>query len=197
MGWRDTGVAGWHDEPAQHAPAWRGCRLRNHPHADRPSRLSQGPPADGLLRRRPRTCGLLVGPGQPGRKCAKRCAIAIWRSSRRTPATRLPKRPPVRGYDGRSAARSCRWLSTHRADPQPPRHAGRRLPPRKCRRIPPASWAVLRRRFRDGPHERLGLLDRLVIESCDDQPLDILIDGEPASSAIAPNSQWLNAPSIC
>lgn len=42
------------------------------------------------------------------------------------------------------------------------------------------SWAVLRRRFRDGPHERLGLLDRLIIESCDDQPLDILIDGEPA-----------------
>ncbi|MBX7482215.1 diacylglycerol/lipid kinase family protein [Qipengyuania qiaonensis] len=43
------------------------------------------------------------------------------------------------------------------------------------------SWAVLRRRFRDGPHERLGLLDRLVIENCGNQPLQLLIDGEPAT----------------
>ncbi len=42
------------------------------------------------------------------------------------------------------------------------------------------SWAVLRRRFREGPHERLGLLDTLVIENCGGEPLDILIDGEPA-----------------
>ena len=43
------------------------------------------------------------------------------------------------------------------------------------------SWAVLRRRFREGPHERLGLLDRLVIENCGGEPLEILIDGEPAT----------------
>ena len=42
------------------------------------------------------------------------------------------------------------------------------------------SWAVLRRRFREGPHQRLGLLDRLVIENCAGEPLNILIDGEPA-----------------
>jgi len=42
------------------------------------------------------------------------------------------------------------------------------------------SWALLRRSFRDGPHERLGLLDRLVIENCAGEPLEVLIDGEPA-----------------
>ncbi|WP_421993520.1 diacylglycerol/lipid kinase family protein [Qipengyuania sp.] len=42
------------------------------------------------------------------------------------------------------------------------------------------SWAVLRRRFREGPHERLGLLDRLVIENCAGERLPVLIDGEPA-----------------
>jgi len=41
------------------------------------------------------------------------------------------------------------------------------------------SWAVMRRRFREGPHERLGLLDRLVIENCAGEPLPVLIDGEP------------------
>ena len=40
-------------------------------------------------------------------------------------------------------------------------------------------WALLRRRFREGPHERLGLFDRLAIENCEGQPLNILIDGEP------------------
>ncbi len=50
------------------------------------------------------------------------------------------------------------------------------------------SWAVLRRRFREGPHERLGLLDKLVIENCGGEPLDILIDGEPAR--LAPRAEF-------
>lgn len=42
-------------------------------------------------------------------------------------------------------------------------------------------WAMLRRRFREGPHERLGLHDRLVIENCAGEPLEVLLDGEPAT----------------
>ena len=42
-------------------------------------------------------------------------------------------------------------------------------------------WAVLRRRFREGPHERLGLLDRVRMENCAGEPLQVLIDGEPAT----------------
>lgn len=42
-------------------------------------------------------------------------------------------------------------------------------------------WALLRRSFREGPHDLLGLVDRLVVENCEDEPLGILIDGEPAS----------------
>ncbi len=44
-------------------------------------------------------------------------------------------------------------------------------------------WALLRRRFRQGPHERLGLLDRLTIESETGEPLEVLLDGEPAELA--------------
>lgn len=40
-------------------------------------------------------------------------------------------------------------------------------------------WALLRRRFREGPNERLGMFDRMVIESCADDPIQVLIDGEP------------------
>lgn len=43
------------------------------------------------------------------------------------------------------------------------------------------SWALLRRRFREGPHERLGLLDRMVVENCEGEPVEVLIDGEPAT----------------
>ncbi len=42
-------------------------------------------------------------------------------------------------------------------------------------------WAVLRRRFREGPHERLGLLDRVRMENCAGEALQVLIDGEPAT----------------
>lgn len=41
-------------------------------------------------------------------------------------------------------------------------------------------WALLRRQFREGPHERLGLLDTVTIENCEGKDLDVLIDGEPA-----------------
>jgi hypothetical protein len=45
------------------------------------------------------------------------------------------------------------------------------------------AWALLRRRFREGPHDRLGLGDSIVIESVDGSPLGCLIDGEPAECA--------------
>lgn len=40
--------------------------------------------------------------------------------------------------------------------------------------------ALLRRSFREGPHDLLGLVDRLVVENCAGEPIGILIDGEPA-----------------
>ena len=43
------------------------------------------------------------------------------------------------------------------------------------------SWALLRRNFRQGPHTRLGLVDDVVLETCDGAPLEVLIDGEPAT----------------
>ena len=39
-------------------------------------------------------------------------------------------------------------------------------------------WAMLRRDFRSGPHDRLGLVDRLVMDKADGSPIDILLDGE-------------------
>ena len=42
-------------------------------------------------------------------------------------------------------------------------------------------WALLRRRFREGPHERLGLFDELELENCEDAPIGVLLDGEPAT----------------
>ena len=43
------------------------------------------------------------------------------------------------------------------------------------------SWALLRRNFREGPHTRLGLFDELELEMTDGSPLQVLIDGEPAT----------------
>jgi hypothetical protein len=43
------------------------------------------------------------------------------------------------------------------------------------------AWAMLRRNFREGPHDDLGLAQRLVIESQDGEPVELLIDGEPAA----------------
>ena len=42
------------------------------------------------------------------------------------------------------------------------------------------AWALLRRSFRDGPHDRLGLADAIEVASMDGSPLAVLIDGEPA-----------------
>ena len=42
-------------------------------------------------------------------------------------------------------------------------------------------WALLRRRFREGPHDRLGLFDELTLENCEGAPINVLLDGEPAS----------------
>lgn len=41
-------------------------------------------------------------------------------------------------------------------------------------------WALLRRQFREGPHDRLGLIDRLEVADRDGEPIGLLIDGEHA-----------------
>ncbi|WP_338446938.1 diacylglycerol kinase family protein [Pelagerythrobacter marensis] len=41
-------------------------------------------------------------------------------------------------------------------------------------------WALLRRQFREGPHDRLGLLDRIVVADSESRSIGLLIDGEPA-----------------
>ncbi|WP_454598096.1 diacylglycerol kinase family protein [Qipengyuania sp. SM2507] len=46
--------------------------------------------------------------------------------------------------------------------------------------------ALLRRSFREGPHDTLGLVDRLVVENCKGEPVNILIDGEAASLGVRP-----------
>lgn len=42
------------------------------------------------------------------------------------------------------------------------------------------AWALLRRRFREGPHDRLGVAESMTITSIDGSPLACLLDGEPA-----------------
>ena len=39
-------------------------------------------------------------------------------------------------------------------------------------------FSLLRRRFREGPHERLGLVDEMVFESQQKQDIPVLVDGE-------------------
>ncbi len=41
------------------------------------------------------------------------------------------------------------------------------------------AWATLRHRFREGPHDRLGLAESVTLASLDGSPLPCLIDGEP------------------
>jgi hypothetical protein len=43
------------------------------------------------------------------------------------------------------------------------------------------AWAVLRRRFRDGPHDRLGVAEAVELASIDGSPLACLFDGEPST----------------
>lgn len=45
------------------------------------------------------------------------------------------------------------------------------------------AWAALRRRFREGPHDRLGLAEDITLVTADDSPLACLIDGEEAQCA--------------
>jgi len=40
------------------------------------------------------------------------------------------------------------------------------------------SFALLKRDFREGPHQELGLADRLVLASTDGEPFGVLVDGE-------------------
>lgn len=42
------------------------------------------------------------------------------------------------------------------------------------------AWATLRHRFREGPHDNLGLAEATTLESVDGGPIACLIDGEPA-----------------
>ncbi len=42
------------------------------------------------------------------------------------------------------------------------------------------TWALLRQEFREGPHETFGPFDTIVLASTGDDPLDLLLDGEPA-----------------
>lgn len=44
------------------------------------------------------------------------------------------------------------------------------------------SWAVLRRRFREGPHDDLGLFECVTLASTAGEPFGLLIDGERAES---------------
>jgi hypothetical protein len=44
------------------------------------------------------------------------------------------------------------------------------------------SWALLRRRFREGPHDDLGQVEQITLASTAGEPFGILIDGERAES---------------
>jgi diacylglycerol kinase family enzyme len=44
------------------------------------------------------------------------------------------------------------------------------------------SWAVLRRRFREGPREELGVVEQVTLASTAGEPFGILLDGEKAES---------------
>lgn len=49
------------------------------------------------------------------------------------------------------------------------------------------SWALMRRRFREGPHDRLGLFGQMRIEAIATGSLSVLIDGEPKEVASPAN----------
>lgn len=48
-------------------------------------------------------------------------------------------------------------------------------------------WALLRRRFREGPHDRLGIVDAITLENIDGSPVEVLIDGERCESTARPS----------
>lgn len=39
-------------------------------------------------------------------------------------------------------------------------------------------WALLRRRFREGPHDRMGIVAEITLENLDGTPVEVLLDGE-------------------
>lgn len=41
------------------------------------------------------------------------------------------------------------------------------------------TWALMRRSFRDGPHDRLGVVGEVTIGTVDGSPVEVLLDGEP------------------
>ena len=44
------------------------------------------------------------------------------------------------------------------------------------------AWALLRRNFREGPHDHLGKVPKLTLASADGMPFGLLLDGEPAQA---------------
>jgi hypothetical protein len=50
-------------------------------------------------------------------------------------------------------------------------------------------WALLRREFRDGPHDRLGIVDKVTLENIDGSPVELLLDGEACEAAQRPSFQ--------
>ena len=44
-------------------------------------------------------------------------------------------------------------------------------------------WALIRRRFREGPHDRIALTEKLKLEHTRGEPLGLLLDGETADCA--------------
>lgn len=44
------------------------------------------------------------------------------------------------------------------------------------------TWALIRRSFREGPHDRLGIVESVVLENLDQSPLQVLLDGESCDS---------------
>lgn len=44
------------------------------------------------------------------------------------------------------------------------------------------SWAVLRHRFREGPHDDLGLVEQVTLASTSEEPFGVMLDGERAES---------------
>ncbi len=53
----------------------------------------------------------------------------------------------------------------------------RKIPAISCVRAGPCCAAVSGK----WPHERLGLFDELELENCEDAPIGVLLDGEPAT----------------
>lgn len=47
-------------------------------------------------------------------------------------------------------------------------------------------WALLRREFRDGPHDRLGIVEEVTLENIDGSPVEVLLDGESREAGARP-----------